>query len=192
MNYKCKNEIFFCFYEFDQEISDLLVVKIFVLLSKYYPGFEVSMSDFYNVNENTDWRNVVLNSNSFFLGYTTVFRINVPLYYQKNESEIEQIFIDEGISIFYGVEDTTGRNSLGVDFYANLYTNEIYKWEDSKKIPIDQSLAAPKNRIIMTDFLKELEVLLDGEVTESLSPFYLSEEHIHKYGIKDAAVKLPG
>lgn len=98
------------------------------------------------------------------------------------------MFIDEGISIFYGIEETKGKNSLGIDFYVNLYTNQKIDQINGKSVIIYQSVSAQKNRQIVKSLLEEMELILEANITEFSFPFYLEKKYIYKYGIRENAV----
>mgnify|MGYP001804255696 CR=1 FL=1 len=186
-----KNEIFSCFFEFERKIDDLLLIKIFILLSKYYPEYKIKYSDFYKTDGEVSWEDAILKSEMFYdesREDTIIVHLSVPIYVSDDNIQLKSILIEEGIGIFYGVEETTGKNSMGIDFYANLYTDQRVDQKGGKAVIIDQSVAAQKNRQIMKFILEEMESILEADITEFLSPFYLDDKYIYKYGIREDAV----
>ncbi len=186
-----EKEIFNVFFEFDQEITKEFIVGILVFINKYYPSYKIKEADWNERPLNQDWADFVLGDYTLVSEHDFLLTLNVPLYVQnsKNDELLLEI-CDEVILIYYGREESTNRNYLGIDFFGNVYTDIRYDWDNEKRedVAINQATAAKKNREIMSAFLKGLEVFLDADITEYLSPFYLDEKYIYKYGIKEDAI----
>ena len=189
MNLRQEEVMFNIFVQFDLEITDCLVTRIFVLINKYYSSFLVLEADWNKINSEIPWEEFVLNDYILTSPHDFIIELKIPSFVQY--ADAGEVFVEyfDSMTIYYGLEESTNRNSIGVDFYGNVYTNTRYDWDSVNKvnIPINQEASAEKNREIMASFVQALEKLLSGEITEFLSPHYLEEDHIYKYGIKHYA-----
>ena len=185
-----KNEIFYSYYEFDKILDEELVISLFVLFNKYYPSYKIIHADFNDIEEVLKWEDFILNDYKIISKHDMSIWLDVPFCLLKEDTISLPKALRRGVSFFYGLEEDGTRNAVGINFYGNVYTNIRHDFDPENRVyvPVDQSACAKKNREIMTAFLKELEILLEGEITEFLSPFYLDEKYIFKYGIKSDAV----
>lgn len=185
-----KKELFYCIIEFDRDIDVNLLVEIFILIHKYYGGYKIG-EEF--GAEKEKWHDFILtgkikNVNLKLDNFT--FYFDFPLFFQKG-SQIRKEVIADGckIAISCKNDSDTKKHTLLFDLYADLFTDIVYALmpPDWKYVERNQKMAAQKNRKTLTDFLKSLELLLSGNITESLSDNHLNPNSVFKYGIKEDA-----
>lgn len=187
-----KKELFYCTVAFDRNVDTALLCKIFILIDKYYGGYEIDEEFGGKKNK---WHDFVLKDNIKLenLKFNRLkFYFDLPFYFQKG-NQIRKEVIAEGCSIaIYSIENNhTTKHELLFNLYADLFTDIVYVLTppDWKYVERNQKLAARKNRETLTDFLKSLESLLDGNITESLSDYHLNPNSVFKYGIKEDATR---
>lgn len=186
---KKEKQILNVFFEFDQEITEELVTRVFILLNKFYPSLAIVRADWNKIDSALKWEDFVIGDYQLISNHDFSIDLKVPMYVQEQSGGEVIIKNLDTIHIYYGLEESTNRNSIGFDFYGNVYTNIRYDWDNAEKVNVlvDQTISANKNRTILDAFLRGLEALLKGEITEFLSPYYLDDKYIYKYGIKEDA-----
>ncbi len=197
-----KNEILNSYIEFKKEINSETVIKILILLNKYYPSFLISRIDFLKEKHIRKWEDVILDKNIITSKHDFSMDLYVPLYYptSKDFSNIGYGIIEDSMRIYYGFDNNLNKRFFAINFYGNLYTNIVSYWEigtdlvnvnlQGKYVSYDISEIAAKNRANMRSLLIELESLLEGDISEYLS-HHLYQNDLNKYGINEDAVIMP-
>lgn len=195
MIYAFDVEIFSNMYFLENCLQRMDLIKILILLNKFYPSYthnEGSLNVDKNNIEGVKWEDIILNDCSLETNTYLDLYFNIPVFIQTgNQIEIEYT-IENGIGIILEKDEGFGFIFI-LDVYPNVYLNTNYYSvfdEDSRKwnkVKTNQTLAATENRKVLTTFLKELEVLLKVEINhyESLK---FDKNYIYKYGFYENVV----
>lgn len=170
----------------ENRLTSEQITRILVLFNKHFPSFRITSGLTDIKNNSKCWEDIVLNDLLPFGVESLSLNLKVPVYIQRGD-EIEILFSDnEGIHLYHEyVPNEPG--SLIVTTYVNAYTNVNYVFIGNKGEPIDQSIAAKKNREILSSLLKGLELLLGSEIN-SVESEMLDNKYVYKYGISEDAV----
>lgn len=168
---------------FDGEVvSEKGLHNLFILINKYYPSY-------LNINglsfEVKKWEDFLLYDFVYEPNQVNYLCFKIPVYIQDQDGKlILKQTQEEGIEIIYGIDGLDSIYCLGIEFRAYVYFDRHL----IDGVYVDQSLAATKNRKILSDFLQEAEKLLDSKIVEVDSEYY-GENHsyIYNYGIKEHA-----
>jgi len=188
-----KKELAYFTIEFDQEITEALVIKMLILFDNYFPKYLISDdNDFAKAVGKYHWKEFVLYKNLFSDENMPSYYLMTPLFIQENNI-VNIVHFDNSITFaLFFRKNIQNKNSILISFYVNLYTDIINRFDPKdtdgiRKIKEDQSKAAKKNRFILTQFLRELESFLKGEIVEYLSDYTLQQGSVFKYGINEDA-----
>lgn len=170
-----------------KEIFKFQEINILVLFNKYFPSYVLRQYDL-----ECKWEDYILENEKikFDWGINHVY-FNVPFYYNIGDSFYVTNISENGASITFDLDHDDQQVCILV-FRPNVFTNKnfIDKYDEGKgwsKIWVDQTISATLNRKILSDFLKELEIILDTEIIE-ISSGYIDQKYLYRYGVKDAAV----
>lgn len=174
-----KKELFYTSYSLNSyfTISDLY--RLLILIDKHY---DYLLKDRFDVI--SDWHNIEHFGFNDKKDYELL--ICPSLFYQES-IDVKKGFISDAFSISI----IPNNNYLIFNLYADLYTNIRYGLDEKNQYyKIVQSQAAELNREKLTNFLKELEVVLDGKISEYNTDNHLTKESIFKYGFRDSAALI--
>ncbi len=160
-------------------------VKFLILINKHFSSYKLKQ---YSIEHN--WEDFILHSEKFTIDWgINHVHIQLPFFYNIEEDIHVTNFSENGASITIDV-DHADQEVCILAFRPNVFTNrnyvEIYRNENWDKIWIDQTKSATLNRKRISNFLEELETVLETEITEVTSS-YINNEHLYKYGIKEEA-----
>lgn len=183
-----EKEVLSIFIEFDQSISNGLILQVYILINKFYPSYKIKSIDHNTITPGMHWEDLILGNFKLTSEHSMIVNLTIPLRIQKDDSGECFTHYMDAMCIYYGLEESTNRNSIGVELYGNVYTNYRYDYilADNSYIAVNQIESASYNRRIFTKFLIELEAILDGEVTEYLSS-YVQDNGIFRYGFTESA-----
>lgn len=171
-----KKELFYTIFSLDSffQIADLY--RLLILIDKHY---NYLIRDSFNVI--CDWHNI----EHFDFNNRKEYKLLIsPSLYFTDGNDVRNGCISDAFRIVI----IPNSNFLSFNLYADLYTNIRYGLDQNRNYyKIDQSQAAIKNRENLTDFLKELEMVLDGQTQEYITDNYLTQESIFKYGLTEIA-----
>lgn len=182
--YSRKKELFYCLFEFNKTLDEALIIRFLILLDKLFPEYELYV-DFKEVL--SGWRDLILkNRFKFDKSRLMTFYIAPPFYIQ--ESEVVKIYhIKDGVTFSFAWDKTKECYNLIFNLYADVVTDKVYFLQRGKYIEKNQSVAAKKNRKLLSDCLKETEKFLSGEIIEYFIGYHLAKDSGYKYGIKENA-----
>lgn len=161
-------------------------VKVLVLINKYFPSYKLKQFDI-----ERNWEDFILYNKKYKLdwGINHVY-LQLPFFYNiEADTHITNIS-ENGASICIEVGHNDQQVCI-ITFRPNVFTNInfIDMYEEGKgwyRIWVDQSKSATINRKTLSDFLIELEQILDTEIIETASS-YINKKYLYKYGIKEEA-----
>jgi hypothetical protein len=186
--YSRKKELFYCLFEFTRNLDEALVIKFLILMDMFYPSYQLWLcSSSSTDNTPVDWKGLVLYSSLIFNKNRSITFYLTPPFYLQRGSEIEIHRIKEGISVDFSWNNKKDCYVCIFNLFADLVTNTIYLVNDEGYYGEDQSLAAPKNRMVLSRCLKATEDLLGGEIVEYITDNHLTPDSVYKYGIKEDA-----
>lgn len=170
----------------DNDEECFSIIKTLVLLNKYFGGYSLTLSEPNIANEKdfTElqyWEDLVLSNFEILYNSKRFLMYINPYLFVEIEGQISKMGFSEGITL------SMDKNGVGISVFPNVYTNNIYNWEENKKISFNNSNAALRNRINLQGFLEELEVVLKGEITDWWSA-NIDNIYIYKHGIKEDAI----
>lgn len=182
--YSRKKELFYCTFCFQQRIDEAFILRLLILLEKYYPGYALYSN--YNKSQK-EWKEFALDK-SFKRGIKEVqaFYVSAPFYYQKN-NELNVALIKESFKFSFRKDSKNNDNLLLFDLYADLVTDTVYLTSTDGYYAEDQSLAAAKNRERLSTCLKSIEDFLEGKIIEYVTDYHLTPDSVYMYGIKENA-----
>ena len=184
-NYSRKKELFYCTVAFSKKIREPLILRFLILLGKYYPNYLICKDP---CEQQLDWKDFVeKKSLKIEKGRDLTFEISPPLYIQAGEGELKCPSINNGFEFVFNEGVHQKKNFLLFNLYADLFTDKVYVFKEGRYIEENQSIAASKNRKLLSSFLKAMESFLDGEIIEFITDNHLTSESIFKYGIKEDA-----
>ncbi len=168
------------------EDNNFSVVKVLALVSKYYGSYGLKLSEPSSVtgkeiSEFLRWENLLLYEmrniyeSERFLAY-----LELP-FFVEFEKDIKNVTLREHVTY------SKDRKGFSLTFYPKVFTDEIYVWEKEDKIYISQAKAAKINRQLLREFLKELEKVVEGKITNYWS-VNIDSKYLYEYGIKEEAV----
>lgn len=182
--YTRKKELFYCTLEFSRTLDESLISRFLALMSEYYSNYYVS----------TDYQGHKVAWESFLINFTFEFDkgkgyyLHIsPIVYIQRKDEMLFTSANDGIVLSFSWDSKKECFNLLLDFYADVVTDKIYFFENGKYYEEDQSIAASKNRRILTNFLKAVEVFLEGEIVECITDNYLTKDSVYKYGVTEDA-----
>lgn len=184
--YTRKKELFYCTIKFSKALDESLLLKVFILLDKFYPKYLLSGD---SDEEGKDWKEYLIKSNFTDIIWET-FYISPPFFLQKG-NDTKLALIRDGISFSFFKGNTGEQNSLLINLYADLVTDKVLMVNETGYYEEDQSLAAPKNRVVLANCLKNIENFLEGDIVEYITDYHLTPDSIYKYGIKEIARHIP-
>ncbi len=185
--YHRKKELFYCTFEFNNPIDNVLLLKFLILIDRYYPDFRIS--------EQYDASKLIWNDFALDIDFKDedkfeqYYYFNAPFYIQKGNN-INISYIDDGFKFYFVKNKNNELNELHFDLYADVFTNIVYLPTKKGFNGVAQETAASKNRKILSECLKAIEFFLAGEISEYITDYHLTPESIYKYGIKENAVRL--
>jgi hypothetical protein len=188
-----RDGVFSAWVKLKHVISEVDLLKIFVLINKYYPSYNFLSDDF--ADEHKKWEDYILSNFEYRPNNINNINLGVSVFVQKSDNRvIEIISEDDGLELIYGTDD--GIPILGIQFYHYVYFDENYVYLDdtdnilckNKMVVVNQSIAAKKNRNILKQFLKEMEILIGADIYHFEGGKRFSDNHVYKYGIKEDAV----
>lgn len=193
-----KNPVFDAFIEFDNDLSDDVIDSVFELINRSFPNFKLISSDLVDITYQLEWKEFKSLATTLLpksKNDSVVVKLLVPVYMQYYGSNLCETQFVEGLSISYGLEETTQRNSFSFAFYANVYTDyrkdiliENLGGSKSKEVvQVYQAEAAARNRTRLTKIIYDIQTMLKGDITEYLSS-YIDDQYLFPYGIKSNAV----
>lgn len=191
MIYQSRDGVFSAWFELREDVKELDLIKVFIMINKYYPKYCFKSDDI--ILGGKRWEDYVLSCFRYRPSLFNNIFLNVGVYVQNEKGELLMVEPEgDGIEIIYGSDD--GSPVFGVQFYPYVFfdQNKIYYREDNssgvKFKVVDQSTAARKNRAILANFLKELEELLNADISFFQAGKKYSSEYVYKYGFKDNVV----
>lgn len=190
MLYQSRDGVYSIWFEINEVISESDMLKVFILINKYYPNYFFKTDDF--ITQKKKWEEYVLSDFKYNPTKVNNIHLTMNVFIQTKEDEIVPIEpADEGIEIIYGAEEN--KALFGIQFYPYIFfdKNSIYLKNESSKIEeitVDQTIAANKNRRILNNFLKDLDILIKGEISSFECGRKISKKHAFKYGIKESAL----
>ncbi len=174
-----KKELFYTSYSLNSffTISDLY--RLLILIDKHYDYF---LKDSFDVI--SDWHNI----EHFEFNDKQDYELLIcPSLFYHEGIELKKDPINDAFSISINPDS----NYLIFNIYADLYTDIRYGLDEKNQYyKIIQSHAAELNRKKLSNFLKELEVVLDGKISEYNTDNHLTKESIFKYGFRDNAALI--
>lgn len=182
-----KKAVFSVSFDIDEAISEKMLLKIFILMSKHFPGYIFYRDDF--IDKEMKWEEYLLKHFTYRPQEFNNIAFDFNVYLQDCKDVFLMKTVQSGIEIVYGTDE--GKPVLIFDFYPYVYftkntliPEEIY----------DQSIASQKNRLILRGFLMDLEELLGTNISFFEGGYRISKESLYKYGIREDAVldDLPG
>ena len=161
------------------EYSKRYLTILFVLLNKYYKELGIYSFDEFVFDETISWEDLILNDSLELKDYPVDCEISL-CFYTEDKNGLKLVKIENGLRFFFA--ETEGRFCLGIDIYANVFTDLNYDYIDRKYFEIDRSLSARKNREILNKFLKQLSDKLIVDRVDFSSDFidykYLKDDGI--------------
>ena len=190
-----KYHLFSNFLKFDQPFTQDLLITVFKLIEKHYPGAQITRSDLGEVPLPATCAAFIAQARTLVPVSDTascLVEVDIPLWVKPDAHTAARHRLFPGLHFYYGLEKSIQRNSIGVEFHGNVYTNHRTDYNRHTRMydaVVDQSFAAQQNRQTMTNFLTDLVNLLGADVCEYETP-YIKEEYLHPLGIKENAQLL--
>ena len=191
MLYQSRDGVFSVWLGLKEVIKEKDLIKVFLLINKYYPQYYIKSDDY--ISERKSWEEYLIsNFNYIPSSFNSIF-LSAKFYIQNEKGELMMIEPeDDGIEIIYGSDNDSP--VFGIQFYPYVYfdLNKIYYRDDDSSVikfkMVDQSLAAKKNRAILSAFLKDLEELLNTNISFFQAGKKYSPNYVYKYGFKEDVV----
>ena len=173
-----------------KQIFENKEIKILVLFNKYFPSYKLRQ---YNME--CKWEDYILENENLKIEWRdSHVYFDIPFYYNIEDKLYITNSPENGASIYLEVDQNDQKVCI-LTFRPSVFTNRNFvdEYDEGKgwsKIWVDQTISATINRKILSDFLIELEQILDTEIIETTSS-YINKKHLHKYGMKeDAEIEL--
>jgi hypothetical protein len=180
-----KKELFYCTFRFNKALDEMLLLKLLILVDKYYPAYSIGTQ---YESPKMVWNDFAVNTSfkaAEWMNKSLCFK--APFYLQ-NEDELEIIDLNDGFRFAFH-NDLNGQNYLLFNLYADIFTDILYIPTETGYFEEDQKMAASKNRRVLSDCLKSIEALLNADIIEFFTDYYLTPGSIYKYGIKEDAIR---
>lgn len=185
-----RDGVFSAWFELNEIITESDLMKAFILINKYFPDYFFESDDF--LTGRKKWEGYVLEEYEYRPNSFNNIYLTTKVYVQDHKSNIVLIEPeDDSLEIIYGNDE--GIPVFGVQFYPYVYfdKNFVYLKGTSSIEKTDQSIAAKMNRSNLAAFLKDLEHLLNAQISYFESGKYLSKDFVYKYGIREGAEITP-
>ncbi len=168
---------------------------VLILINKYYPSYRkldanVSYTEFIS-NDDNQWEDLALIENSsYFKNEGDTIRFSIPVYYQIDNELFLFKNTEEGITFYIDV-DQNNEEILIISFLPNVFVNTNYFSEyiesDFQRRASNQELAATINRQKLSNFLKQLEIILNSNIYD-FGSYIIEEKYLNNYGVNEDAV----
>lgn len=184
---KKNDEVFHAYLESDLEYNECIILKILIVFSSVYGTY--SIFDTYEnesgSNQDLPWQDLVTENYHIISKESQMgFRLNLR-FITLSDGELTEETVDSAVELYYG--EIKGKFYLGLFFYANIFTNKNYKWENGKHIEYDDRRAAEVNRKNLESLLKRLKHTLSARINQQ-SSCYISSSGLFEFGILENAI----
>ena len=191
MLYQSRDGVFTAWFDVKRNVTENVLLKVFILLGKYYPEYIFKSDDF--SDHESKWEEYILKDFVYRPDRFNNIYLTHEVYVQDQSGTVLKIKPgDETIELIYGMDDDIP--IFGIQIYPYVYFDENFIIKNHKERKdtyveiVDQYKAARLNRSFLTGLLKEMEELLEADIKEIEGGKYFSENHMFRYGIKEDAV----